>query len=107
MTVLTLDPALPTYGRDLRNDIDQLHADYLALAERTARLAVLLDHGHYAKAGGRVRAAVGTVWRAAEELHSAFHAAPPRCAGPDAPLSRLCGRRMRYLVNRSARRASR
>ena len=107
MSALTLDPALPTYGRDLRDDIDQLHADYLALAERTAGLAARLDHGHYAKAGGRVRAAVGTVWRAAEELHSAFHAAPPRCAGPSAPLGRLCGRRMRYLAHRSARRDAR
>ncbi|WP_055545692.1 hypothetical protein [Streptomyces kanamyceticus] len=106
MTTLALDPAvLPTYGRSFRDDIDQLHADYLDLAQRTARLAALLDHGDYCAAGGRARAAVGAAWRGAEELHAAFHTAPPRCSGPDASLARLCGRRMRYLAARIARRA--
>ncbi|WP_229323689.1 DUF6238 family protein [Streptomyces sp. UNOC14_S4] len=106
MNTLALDPAaLPTYGRTARDDIDGLHADYLALAARTARLADVLDRGDYSAAGGHVRSAVGAAWRAAEELHQAFHHAPPRCAGPDASLARLCGRRMRYLAARAARRA--
>lgn len=106
MTALALDSAaLPTYGRTLRSDIDQLHADFLDLARRTARLAAVLDHGDYCAASGRARAAVGAAWRAAEELHGAFHTAPPRCSGPDASLARLCGRRMRYLAARIARRA--
>lgn len=106
MSALALDPAvLPTYGHTVRDDIDQLHADYLALAQRTARLAAVLDRGDYSAAGGRVRAAVGAAWRAAEELHNAFHHSPPRCAGPDASIARLCGRRMRYLASRVARRA--
>ncbi|MFB6533070.1 DUF6238 family protein [Streptomyces noursei] len=106
VTALAPDPAAsPTYGRTVRDDIDRLHADYLALAQRTARLATLLDRGDYSAAGGRVRAAVGATWRAAEELHSAYHHAPPRCAGPDASLARLCGRRMRYLAARVARKA--
>ncbi|WP_241775909.1 DUF6238 family protein [Streptomyces exfoliatus] len=106
MPTLTLDPAaLPTYGRNVRDDIDSLHADCLALARRAAHLATTLDRGAYCAAGGRVRAAVSTVWRAAEELHAAFHHAPPRCAGPDAPIARLCGRRMRYLAARVSRKA--
>ncbi|MCZ4118103.1 DUF6238 family protein [Streptomyces sp. H39-S7] len=86
----------------VRAEIDQLHADALELARRTKALATALDHGDYSAAGGRVRTAVSHFWRAAEDLHSAFHTAPPRCAGPDASLSRLCGRRMRYLAARVA-----
>ncbi|MFC5802174.1 DUF6238 family protein [Streptomyces formicae] len=104
MTALTLDPAaLPTYGYTVRDDIDRLHADFLVLAQRAARLAAVLDRGDYSAAGGCIRAAVGHVWRAAEDLHTAFHHAPPRCAGPDASLARLCGRRMRYLAARVAK----
>ncbi|MDV5145465.1 DUF6238 family protein [Streptomyces sp. SBC-4] len=104
---LILDPAaLPTYGRTIRDDIDDLHAEFLALAGRAARLSDALDHGDYSAAGGRVRAAVTAVWSAAEELHAAFHRSPPRCAGPGAPISRLCGRRMRYLAARASRRAA-
>lgn len=107
MTALALDfAALPTYGHTVRDDIDQLHADFLDLAQRTARLAAVLDRGDYSAAGGRVRAAVGHVWRAAEDLHDAFHHAPPRCAGPDASLARLCGRRMRYLAARVAKKGA-
>ncbi|MFC7928747.1 DUF6238 family protein [Streptomyces cinereoruber] len=106
MPTPTLDPAaLPTYGRTVRDDIDNLHAECLALARRAAQLAATLDSGDYCAAGGRVRAAVSTAWRAAEELHAAFHHAPPRCAGPDAPIAQLCGRRMRYLAARVSRRA--
>ncbi len=90
----------------VRQDIDQLHADALELARRTTALAAVLDHRDYSAAGGRVRTAVTHIWRAAEDLHSAFHTAPPRCAGPDASLSQLCGRRMRYLAARVARRAA-
>ncbi|MFE7462602.1 DUF6238 family protein [Streptomyces sp. NPDC057499] len=89
----------------VRQDIDQLHADALELAHRMKALANMLDHGDYSAAGGRVRTAVTHIWRAAEDLHSAFHTAPPRCAGPDASLSRLCGRRMRYLAARARRSA--
>ncbi|AXG79058.1 DUF6238 family protein [Streptomyces paludis] len=96
--------ALQGDERAVRQQIDQLHADALALARRTKALATALDHGEYSAAGGRVRTAVTHIWRAAEDLHSAFHTAPPRCAGPDASLSRLCGRRMRYLAARVARR---
>ncbi|MEV7090132.1 DUF6238 family protein [Streptomyces sp. NPDC093085] len=94
----------PADDRTVRETIDQLHAEALGLARRTRTLAVLLDHGDHSAAGGRVRTAVAHLWRAAEDLHSAFHTAPPRHAGPDASLSRLCGRRMRYLAARVARR---
>ncbi|MFI6372417.1 DUF6238 family protein [Streptomyces sp. NPDC050546] len=104
MTVTTDHTALPADERAVRQDIDQLHAEALDLARRTKKLALVLDHGDYSAAGGRVRTAVNHIWRAAEDLHSAFHTAPPRCAGPDASMSRLCGRRMRYLVARVARR---
>ncbi|GAA2903779.1 DUF6238 family protein [Streptomyces mexicanus] len=107
MTALAFDAtAVPKHGRTARDDIDRLHADCLALAQRTAKLAADLDHGDYSAAGGRLRAAVGAVWRAAEELHAAFHHAPPRCAGPHASMARLCGRRMRYLAARLARRSA-
>lgn len=89
--------------RTVRQDIDQLHAEALGLARRAKKLALVLDHGDYSAAGGRVRTAVTHIWRAAEDLHSAFHTAPPRCAGPDASVSRLCGRRMRYLAARVTR----
>ncbi|OIK02552.1 hypothetical protein BIV25_02920 [Streptomyces sp. MUSC 14] len=102
---MTITTTLPTDEHAVRQDIDQLHADALDLADRTKALAIALDHGDYSAAGGRVRTAVAHIWRAAEDLHSAFHTAPPRCAGPDASLSRLCGRRMRYLAARVARRA--
>ncbi|WP_406115381.1 DUF6238 family protein [Streptomyces sp. NBC_01014] len=105
MTVTTANPTLPVDERAVRQDLDQLHAEALDLARRTKELAVVLDHGDYSAAGGRVRTAVTHIWRAAEDLHSAFHTAPPRCAGPDASMSRLCGRRMRYLAARVARRA--
>ncbi|MFJ8748717.1 DUF6238 family protein [Streptomyces sp. NPDC102441] len=105
MTVTTANPTLPAAERAVRQDLDQLHAEALDLARRTKELAVVLDHGDYSAAGGRVRTAVTHIWRAAEDLHSAFHTAPPRCAGPDASMSRLCGRRMRYLAARVARRA--
>ncbi|QHC26364.1 DUF6238 family protein [Streptomyces sp. GS7] len=105
MTITTDEIALSADEHAARQDIDQLHADALELARRTRALATVLDHGDYSAAGGRVRTAVTHIWRAAEDLHSAFHTAPPRCAGPDASLSRLCGRRMRYLAARVARRA--
>ncbi|MFH8359580.1 DUF6238 family protein [Streptomyces anulatus] len=105
MTATTDHTALPADERAVRQDIDQLHAEALDLARRMKELALVLDHGDYSAAGGRVRTAVVHIWRAAEDLHSAFHTAPPRCAGPDASMSRLCGRRMRYLAARVARRA--
>lgn len=105
MTVTTDHTALPADERAVRQDLDQLHAEALDLARRMKELALVLDHGDYSAAGGRVRTAVAHIWRAAEDLHSAFHTAPPRCAGPDASMSRLCGRRMRYLAARVARRA--
>lgn len=105
MTITTDEAPLPTDEHAVRQDIDQLHAETLALARRTKALATVLDHGDYSAAGGRVHTAVAHIWRAAEDLHSAFHTAPPRCAGPDASLSQLCGRRMRYLAARVARRA--
>ncbi len=105
MTTTTAATQLPPAEYTARSDLDRLHADALDLARRTARMAGALDHGHYSAAGGRARAAVAHLWRASEELHGAFHAAPPRCAGPEASLPRLCGRRMRYLAARIARRA--
>ena len=105
MTITTDETAVPANEHAVRQNIDQLHADALELAHRTKELATMLDHGDYSAAGGRVRTAVAHIWRAAEDLHRAFHTAPPRCAGPDASLSRLCGRRMRYLAARVARRA--
>ncbi|MGW4883468.1 DUF6238 family protein [Streptomyces murinus] len=105
MTVTTDHTTLPADEHAVRQDIDQLHAEALDLARRTRELALVLDHGDYSAAGGRVRMAVTHIWRAAEDLHSAFHTAPPRCAGPEASMSRLCGRRMRYLAARVARRA--
>lgn len=105
MVITTGHTALSADEHAVRHDIDQLHAEALDLARRTKALAVALDHGDYSAAEGRVRTAVTHIWQAAEDLHSAFHTAPPRCAGPDASLSRLCGRRMRYLAARVARRA--
>ncbi|MGW1123855.1 DUF6238 family protein [Streptomyces sp. NPDC002526] len=105
MTIATGHTTLPADEQAVRQDIDQLHAEALDLARRTKALAIVLDHGAYSAAGGRVRTAVTHVWRAAEDLHSAFHTAPPRCAGPDASVAGLCGRRMRYLAARVARRA--
>ncbi|MEV3853066.1 DUF6238 family protein [Streptomyces sp. NPDC050095] len=106
MNITTADEStLLADERAVRRDIDQLHAEAIELACRAKELANVLDHGDYSAAGGRVRSAVTHIWRAAEDLHSAFHTAPPRCAGPDASLSRLCGRRMRYLAARAARRA--
>ncbi|MFF1420625.1 DUF6238 family protein [Streptomyces sp. NPDC058280] len=105
MPLTTDKTVLPTDEHTVRHGIDQLHADALDLARRTKQLATVLDHGDYSAAGGRVRTAISHIWRAAEDLHSAFHTAPPRCAGPDASLSRLCGRRMRYLAARVAKRA--
>ncbi|MEW1721610.1 DUF6238 family protein [Streptomyces sp. NPDC093109] len=96
-----LSMTVTTDEHAVREDIDRLHAEALALAQRTKALAAVLDHGDYSAAGGRVRTAVTHIWRAAEDLHLAFHTAPPRCAGPDASLSRLCGRRMRYLAARA------
>lgn len=104
MTITSDETMRPADEHAVRQDIDQLHADALELARRTKALATVLDHGDYSAAGGRVRTAVTHLWRAAEDLHSAFHTAPPRCAGPDASMSRLCGRRMRYLATRVARR---
>ncbi|WP_280923204.1 DUF6238 family protein [Streptomyces lonarensis] len=88
----------------VRDDLDQLHSDALSLARRTGQLAGELDRGDYSAAGGRARTAVTHFWRAAEDLHAAFHRAPPRAAGPAASMARLCGRRMRYLAARVARR---
>ncbi|WP_244229866.1 DUF6238 family protein [Kitasatospora albolonga] len=105
MPVTTDHTTLTADERAVRQDIDQLHAEALDLARRTKELALVLDHGDYSPVGGRVRTAVTHIWRAAEDLHSAFHIAPPRCAGPNVSLSRLCGRRMRYLAARVARRA--
>ncbi|QUI32605.1 hypothetical protein H9W91_18375 [Streptomyces alfalfae] len=105
MTVTTDHSTTRAADRTVRHDIDQLHAEALDLARRAKELALVLDHGDYSAAGGRVRSAVAHIWRAAEDLHGAFHTAPPRCAGPDASVSRLCGRRMRYLAARVARRA--
>lgn len=105
MTITTDETTLLANGHAARQDIDQLHAEALELAQRTKKLAIVLDRGDYSAAGGRVRTAVAHIWRAAEDLHTAFHTAPPRCAGPDASFSRLCGRRMRYLTARVARRA--
>ncbi|MBD0688496.1 DUF6238 family protein [Streptomyces sp. CBMA123] len=106
MTSTAVETTLLADERAVRQEIDQLHADALELARRTKALATALDHGDYSAAGGRVRTAVAHIWRAAEDLHSAFHTAPPRCAGPDAALSRLCGRRMRYLTARATQRAA-
>ncbi|MEN8656128.1 DUF6238 family protein [Streptomyces sp. 21So2-11] len=103
MSTATDEATLLADEHTVRQDIDQLHADALELARRTKALATVLDHGDYSATGGRVRTAVTHIWRAAEDLHSAFHTAPPRCAGPDASLSGLCGRRMRYLAARVAR----
>ncbi|MFG2671602.1 DUF6238 family protein [Streptomyces sp. NPDC048445] len=105
MTVTTDHSTTRADERTVRQDLDQLHAEALDLARRAKELALVLDHGDYSAAGGRVRTATAHIWRAAEDLHGAFHTAPPRCAGPDASVSRLCGRRMRYLAVRVARRA--
>lgn len=105
MTITSDETMRPADEHAVRQDIDQLHADALELARRTKALATVLDHGDYSAAGGRVRTAVTHIWCAAEDLHSAFHTAPPRCAGPDASLSGLCGRRMRYLAARARRAA--
>ncbi|MFD5553776.1 DUF6238 family protein [Streptomyces sp. NPDC127068] len=105
MTITTNGTTRPAGEHAVRQDIDRLHADALELAQRTKMLATVLDHGDYSAAGGRVRTAVAHIWRAAEDLHSAFHTAPPRYPGPYASMSGLCGRRMRYLAARVARRA--
>ncbi|MFE3473845.1 DUF6238 family protein [Streptomyces bacillaris] len=105
VTITTDRTGLRVDEHVVRQDIDQLHAEALDLARRTKALATVLDHGDYSAAGGRVRTAVTHIWRAAEDLHTAFHIAPPRSAGPQASMSQLCGRRMRYLATRVARRA--
>ncbi|MFI5803364.1 DUF6238 family protein [Streptomyces sp. NPDC051561] len=91
--------------RTVRGDVDALHAEFLRAAHRTSQLAVDLEGDDSFAAGGHARAAVGHLWRAAEELHHAYHSAPPRQAGPAAPLARLCTRRMRYLAARAARKS--
>ncbi|MFF3015912.1 DUF6238 family protein [Streptomyces sp. NPDC057939] len=106
MMITNTGTPVPADHHAVRRDIDQLHADALALARRTKALATVLDHGDYSAAGGRVRSAVTHLWRAAEDLHRAFHQSPPRCAGPDAAISQLCGRRMRYLAARAGQRAA-
>lgn len=106
MTIATAGTEIPADQHAVRGDIDQLHADALELARRTKALATALDHGDYSAAGGRVRTAATHLWRAAEDLHGAFHTAPPRCAGPDAAISQLCGRRMRYLAARAGQKAA-
>ena len=107
MTITTDTNALPRNRHTARQDIDQLHADALALARRVKTLSTELDHGDYSAAGGRLRTAITHIWRAAEDLHGAFHTAPPRHAGPDASFPQLCGRRMRYLAARAVQRAER
>lgn len=92
---------LPAPDQKTREDIERLHTECLILARRTARLAGSLDHGPYAATGGRLRAAVGEIWKASELLHSAFHQAPPHSAS----VAGLCGRRMRYLAARLTRKA--
>ncbi|MER7043667.1 DUF6238 family protein [Streptomyces jumonjinensis] len=94
---------VPSATPSIRDEIDALYASYLQLARTSADLAKALDRGDSSAAGGRVRAAVGHIWRAAEDLHTAFHTAPPRGTEPPTPLARLCGRRMRYLATRAAR----
>lgn len=89
--------------RPVRGDVDALHAEFLHAAHHTSQLAADLEADDSYAAGGHARAAVGHLWRAAEELHLAFHSAPPRHAGPAAPLAQLCTRRMRYLAARAAR----
>ncbi|MFE7114832.1 DUF6238 family protein [Streptomyces sp. NPDC057654] len=110
MTVLTTlhhsPSAHPSQGQALRDEIDALHSEFLDTARRVAQLAEQLDHDDAHAAGGRARAAVGHLWRGAEDLHAAFHRAPPRAAGPSAPVARLCARRMRYLAARTARKAA-
>ncbi|MEV0278590.1 DUF6238 family protein [Streptomyces sp. NPDC050610] len=109
MAVLTLhrsSSSRPSPGRALRDEIDALHSEFLDAARRAAQLADQLDHEDAHAAGGRARAAVGHLWRGAEELHAAFHRAPPRAAGPSAPVARLCARRMRYLAARATRKAA-
>ncbi|MFF3554608.1 DUF6238 family protein [Streptomyces tsukubensis] len=104
---MTTSPALvPSTAVSVRAEIDALYAAYLGLARRSAALASALDRGEASAAGGRVRAAVRHTWRAAEDVHSAFHAAPPRGTAAAPPtLARLCRRRMRYLAARAARAA--
>ncbi|HEY8982388.1 MAG TPA: DUF6238 family protein [Streptomyces sp.] len=87
----------------VREDIDLLHSECLALARRTARLAAELDRGVHAATAGRLYGAVREIWQASELLHAAFHHAPSD--GPS--IARLCGRRMRYLAARVSRRRSR
>ncbi|MFE0582311.1 DUF6238 family protein [Streptomyces sp. NPDC058874] len=106
MTTTSTGPTVPADHHAVRGDIDQLHAAALELARRAKALSSALDHGDYSAAGGRVRTAVTHLWRAAEDLHMAFHTAPPRCVGPEAAISQLCGRRMRYLAARAAQRAA-
>ncbi|MFE4633122.1 DUF6238 family protein [Streptomyces sp. NPDC056773] len=96
-------PSLPSYGKGVRDEIDRLHGDLLDLASRAAALAAALDRGDYSSAGGRLRSAVTYIWKGSEDLHAAFHIAPPRCAGPQATMARLCGRRMKYIATRVAR----
>ena len=81
MTALALDfAALPTNGHTVRDDIDQLHANFLDLAQRTAWLAAVLDRGDYAAARARPRRRRARL-AGGRGLHVAFHEAPPRCAG--------------------------
>ncbi|GAA2241974.1 hypothetical protein GCM10010232_31300 [Streptomyces amakusaensis] len=101
----TIGTDLPAGQHTERGEIDRLHAAALDLARRTNELAISLDHGDYSAAGGRVRTAVAHLWRAAEDLHGAFHQSPPRSAGPGAAIPKLCGRRMRYLAARVGQRA--
>lgn len=104
-TVTVDAPSLPTYSKGVRGEIDRLHGDLLALTNRAAELAAALDHGDYSAAGGRLRSALTHIWQGSEELHTAFHIAPPRCADPEATMARLCGRRMKYIATRVARRS--
>lgn len=112
MTVTVLESRLPTHSdsaaplQAVRSDIDSLHAQVLSTARNIAHLAQQLDSCDSHAAGGHARVAIGHIWRAAEELHTAFHTAPSRAAGPSAPLAQLCARRMRYLARAAKKAAS-
>ena len=106
MSLITNAAKHSPHEQSVRGDLDQMHAEALDLAHRMKQLSTTLDHGDYCAAGGRDRTAVSHIWRAAEDLHGAFHTSPPRSAGPNASLPRLCGRRMRYLAARATRRAA-
>ncbi|GHA19076.1 hypothetical protein ACFOOM_32615 [Streptomyces echinoruber] len=94
----------PTYGHAVRDAIDRLHAEALRLTRRATGLARFLDRGACSAADRRVRTAAARIRRGSEAVHAAFHTAPPRCAGPGASVARLCGRRMRHLAVRLAKR---